>query len=142
MTPELVIQLARRSFEATLLLSAPLLIFSLVVGLLISIFQAVTSINEATLAFAPKIIAVMIAMIIFFPWMMTYMSDFTREEQPGAEKARTALIARLAQLDRKPFRVRPPQSLQPTPEAAKTRVTRLRKKRLLLKRSQRPRSAA
>jgi flagellar biosynthetic protein FliQ len=61
------------------MLSAPLLIFSLVVGLLISVFQAVTSINEATLAFAPKIIAVMIAMIIFFPWMMTYMSDFTRE---------------------------------------------------------------
>lgn len=79
MTPELVVQLARRSFEATLLLSAPLLIFSLVVGLLISVFQAVTSINEATLAFAPKIIAVMVAMIIFFPWMMTYMSDFTRE---------------------------------------------------------------
>jgi flagellar biosynthetic protein FliQ len=79
MTPELVLQLARRSFEATLLLSAPLLIFSLVVGLLISVFQAVTSINEATLAFAPKIIAVMVAMIIFFPWMMTYMSDFTRE---------------------------------------------------------------
>ncbi len=79
MTPELVIQLARRSFEASLLLSAPLLLFSLVVGLAISIFQAVTSINEATLAFAPKIVAVMIAMIIFFPWMMTYMSDFTRE---------------------------------------------------------------
>lgn len=79
MTPELVVQLARRSFEATLLLAAPLLLFSLVVGLLISVFQAVTSINEATLAFAPKILAVMIAMIIFFPWMMTYMSDFTRE---------------------------------------------------------------
>jgi flagellar biosynthetic protein FliQ len=79
MTPELVIQLARRSFEATLLLAAPLLLASLVVGLIISIFQAVTSINEATLAFAPKIIAVMVAMIIFFPWMMTYMSDFTRE---------------------------------------------------------------
>ncbi len=79
MTPELVVQLARRSFEATLLLAAPLLIASLVIGLIISIFQAVTSINEATLAFAPKIIAVMVAMIIFFPWMMTYMSDFTRE---------------------------------------------------------------
>jgi flagellar biosynthetic protein FliQ len=79
MTPELVIQLARRSFETTLLLSAPLLIASLVIGLIISVFQAVTSINEATLAFAPKIIAVMVAMIIFFPWMMTFMSDFTRE---------------------------------------------------------------
>ena len=79
MTPELVIQLARRSFEASLLLAAPLLIASLIVGLLISVFQAVTSINEATLSFAPKIIAVMVAMIIFFPWMMSYMSDFTRE---------------------------------------------------------------
>ena len=79
MTPELVVQLARRSFEATLLLSEPLLIFSLVVGLLISVFQAVTSINEATLAFAPKIAAVMVALVIFFPWMMSYMGDFTRE---------------------------------------------------------------
>jgi len=79
MTPELVVQLARRSFEVTLLLAAPLLIASLIVGLIISVFQAVTSINEATLAFAPKIIAVMVAIIIFFPWMMTYMSDFTRE---------------------------------------------------------------
>lgn len=79
MTPDLIVQLARRSFEVTLLLAAPLLVFSLVVGLAVSIFQAVTSINEATLAFAPKIIAVMIALIIFFPWMMSYMSDFTRE---------------------------------------------------------------
>lgn len=79
MTPELVVQIARRTFEATLLLAAPLLFFSLVVGLIISVFQAVTSINEATLAFAPKIVAVMVATIIFFPWMMSYMSDFTRE---------------------------------------------------------------
>ena len=79
MTPELVVQLGRRSFEAVLFLSAPLLICALVVGLLVSVFQAVTSINEATLAFAPKIAAVMIAMVIFFPWMMTYMNDFTRE---------------------------------------------------------------
>ncbi len=79
MTPDLVVQLARRSFEVTLLLAAPLLIASLIIGLIISVFQAVTSINEATLAFAPKIVAVMVAMIIFFPWMMSYMSDFTRE---------------------------------------------------------------
>lgn len=79
MTPELVVQLARRTFEVTLMLGAPLFIFSLVVGLVISIFQAVTSINEATLAFVPKIVAVMVALIIFFPWMMSYMSDFTRE---------------------------------------------------------------
>jgi flagellar biosynthesis protein FliQ len=79
MTPELVVQLARRAFEVTLFLSAPLLLFSLVVGLFISIFQTVTSINEATLTFVPKIVAVMVAIIIFFPWMMSYMCDFTRE---------------------------------------------------------------
>ena len=61
------------------MLSAPLLLFSLMVGLAVSIFQTVTSINEATLAFVPKIVAVMVAMIVFFPWMMSYMSDFTRE---------------------------------------------------------------
>ena len=79
MTEELVTQLARRSFETVLMLSAPLLVCALAVGLFISIFQAVTSINEATLAFAPKIVAVMVVMVIFFPWMMSYMSDFTRE---------------------------------------------------------------
>ncbi|KIE44090.1 flagellar biosynthesis protein FliQ [Geobacter anodireducens] len=79
MSPDLVVQLARRSFEVTLMLAAPLLISGLVVGLAVSIFQAVTSIQEATLAFAPKIIAVMVALVIFFPWMMNYMSDFTRE---------------------------------------------------------------
>ena len=79
MTPELVTQLARRSFETMLLLASPLLLFSLVVGLIVSIFQTVTSINESTLTFVPKIVAVMVAVIIFFPWMMTYLCDFTRE---------------------------------------------------------------
>jgi flagellar biosynthetic protein FliQ len=79
MTPDMVIQLARRTFETILLIASPLLLFSLVVGLTISIFQAVTSINEQTLTFVPKIVAVMLAIIIFFPWMMTYMCDFTRE---------------------------------------------------------------
>lgn len=79
MTPELVVQIARRAFEVTMMVSAPILIFTLLVGLLVSVFQAVTSINEATLAFIPKILAAMIAMVIFFPWMMSYLSDFTRE---------------------------------------------------------------
>jgi len=79
MTPEFIVQIARRSFETTILLAGPLLLSSLLVGLTISILQAVTSINEATLTFAPKIIAVMIAIIFFFPWMMSYMCDFTRE---------------------------------------------------------------
>jgi hypothetical protein len=63
------------------------------------------------------------------------MTDPRHQKKSSAEKAQDALIARLAQLDRKPIRVRPPKSLQPTPEAAKSRVTRLRKKRLLLQRS-------
>ena len=65
------------------------------------------------------------------------MTDLTKDEQASAEKARAALVARLAELDRKPVRVRPPQSLQPTPEATRSRVHRLRKKRLLIQRSQR-----
>ena len=65
------------------------------------------------------------------------MIDPTHDKKSSAEKAHDALITRLAQLDRKPIRVRPPKSLQPTPEAAKTRVNRLRKKRLLIQRSQR-----
>lgn len=58
-------------------------------------------------------------------------------EKSSAEQAHEALVARLARLDNNPTRVRPPQSLQPTPEAAKTRVSRLRKKRLLIQRSKR-----
>jgi hypothetical protein len=65
------------------------------------------------------------------------MIDPNHDKKSNAEKALDPLIARLAQLDRKPIRVRPPKSLQPTPEAAKTRVSRLRKKRLLIQRSQR-----
>jgi hypothetical protein len=57
--------------------------------------------------------------------------------QSGAEHAHEALVARLARLESNPTRVRAPQSLQPTPEAARTRVSRLRKKRLLLQRSKR-----
>jgi hypothetical protein len=59
-------------------------------------------------------------------------------EKSSGEQAHDALVARLARLDTNSFPVRPPKSLQPTPEAAKTRVSRLRKKRLLIQRSKRP----
>lgn len=62
--------LARNALTITLQLAAPVLIFSLVSGLVISVFQAVTQINEMTLSFVPKIIAVMAALIIFGPWML------------------------------------------------------------------------
>lgn len=77
MTAEMVIGLARNAMETTLLISAPLLISGLVIGLLVSIFQAVTQIQEMTLTFIPKIVAVFLALLIFFPWMLEIMTAFT-----------------------------------------------------------------
>jgi flagellar biosynthetic protein FliQ len=75
----MVLDLARNALTITIQLSAPILVFSLVSGLVISIFQAVTQINEMTLSFVPKIIAVVVAAIIFGPWMLnsliTYMTN-------------------------------------------------------------------
>ncbi|MBN2333715.1 MAG: flagellar biosynthesis protein FliQ [Deltaproteobacteria bacterium] len=77
MTADFVVGFAKQALETTLLISAPMLGFGLVVGLLVSIFQAVTSIQEMTLTFIPKILAVFLAIIIFFPWMLRYLVDFT-----------------------------------------------------------------
>ena len=75
----MVLDLARNALTITLQLSAPILVFSLVSGLIISVFQAVTQINEMTLSFVPKIIAVVVAAVIFGPWMLnslvTYMTN-------------------------------------------------------------------
>ena len=79
MTEGMVLDLARNALTITLQLSAPILVFSLVSGLIISVFQAVTQINEMTLSFVPKIIAVSAAAVIFGPWMLnslvTYMTN-------------------------------------------------------------------
>jgi len=77
MTPELVMTIGKSALETVLLISAPMLLLSLVTGLLISIFQAVTQINEATLTFVPKIIVTFLALLIFFPWMLRVMLGFT-----------------------------------------------------------------
>ncbi len=77
MTPEFVVGFAKQALEVTLMVSAPMLGFGLVVGLLVSVFQAVTSIQEMTLTFIPKILAVFLALVIFFPWMLRYLVDFT-----------------------------------------------------------------
>ena len=77
MTEEYVINLGRQALLTVLLVSAPMLGFGLVVGLVVSIFQATTQINEQTLAFIPKIIAVMLAVVLFGPWMFTVMLQFT-----------------------------------------------------------------
>jgi flagellar biosynthetic protein FliQ len=77
MTPEFVIDFGRSALETTILVSSPMLGFGLVIGILVSIFQAVTSIQEMTLTFIPKILAVMAAIIFFFPWMLQLLLGFT-----------------------------------------------------------------
>jgi flagellar biosynthesis protein FliQ len=76
-TPESVMDLGRSAIETMILLAAPMLLFSLAAGLLVSIFQAVTQINEATLTFVPKILAVFLAFALFFPWMMSLSVGYT-----------------------------------------------------------------
>jgi len=78
MTPQMVVEIGREALTVTLLIAAPMLGFGLVVGLVISIFQAVTQINEVTLTFVPKILAVATALLIFLPWIINTMTDFTR----------------------------------------------------------------
>lgn len=79
MTPEFVVDIGRRAVELVLMLSAPMLLSAVVVGLLISIFQAATQINEQTMTFIPKILAVLISLLIFAPWMIKLILAFTRD---------------------------------------------------------------
>lgn len=77
MTQEYVISLAKTAVTTVLLVSAPMLGLALVVGLAIGIFQAVTSINEMTLTFIPKIVIVMVALVVFAPWILKILLTFT-----------------------------------------------------------------
>jgi flagellar biosynthetic protein FliQ len=65
--------------EVTLMVAAPLLLVALVIGLVVSIFQAATQINESTLSFIPKLIGIFIALIVMGPWMLSVMLDYMRE---------------------------------------------------------------
>ncbi|MCF3942419.1 flagellar biosynthesis protein FliQ [Oceanobacillus alkalisoli] len=76
MTSEFVLALAERGIYTILLVAGPLLILALAVGLLVSIFQATTQIQEQTLAFIPKIVAVLIGLVFFGPWMLQTMMEF------------------------------------------------------------------
>lgn len=76
MTPGTVMEIGRQAIEVTLLMSAPTLITALVVGLIISIFQAATQINESTLQFVPKLIAMFLVLILLGPWMLQYLIDY------------------------------------------------------------------
>ncbi|CAM2174939.1 flagellar biosynthesis protein FliQ [Paraburkholderia sacchari] len=76
MTPETVLTLSHEAMYVALLLAAPLLLVSLVVGLVVSLFQAATQINESTLSFIPKLIAIAVTLVIAGPWMLTTMLDY------------------------------------------------------------------
>ncbi|MDI3540526.1 hypothetical protein H0A61_02280 [Koleobacter methoxysyntrophicus] len=78
MTEEMVITLAQNALLTVLLVAAPMLGLGLIVGLAVSIFQATTQIQEQTLTFVPKIIAVLGAIVIFGPWMLNTMIQFTQ----------------------------------------------------------------
>ena len=79
MTPETVMHLGRQAVEVALMLSAPLLVAALVIGLLVSIFQAATQINEATLSFIPKLVGTFLVLILAGPWMLQLIVDYIRQ---------------------------------------------------------------
>ena len=79
MTSGEAIELFKNALWTAFLISAPMLLFGLVAGLLVSIFQAVTSIHETTLVFVPKVLAVVVALVVFLPWMLTTLVTFTTQ---------------------------------------------------------------
>lgn len=78
MTPTTVVELGRQAIEVALLISAPLFIAALATGLVVSIFQAATQINETTLSFVPKLVVIFLTMILAGPWMITVITDYIR----------------------------------------------------------------
>ena len=78
MTPELVMDIGRQAVEMTLMLSGPLLLAALVIGLIVSIFQAATQINEQTLSFIPKLVGIFLTLLLAGPWMLQMMVVYIR----------------------------------------------------------------
>ncbi|BAL82262.1 putative flagellar biosynthetic protein FliQ [Selenomonas ruminantium subsp. lactilytica TAM6421] len=76
MSGDLVVQLGQEALFIVMIVAAPMLGLGLIVGLMVSVFQATTSIQEQTLAFIPKIIAVFVAILIFGPWMLRIMTEY------------------------------------------------------------------
>ena len=77
MTSEFIVGFTMEALKVAIFLSAPMLAFGLATGLIVGIFQAVTQIHEMTLTFIPKIVAVIVALLLFFPWMLEIFTDFT-----------------------------------------------------------------
>ena len=78
MNPESIMTMGRQAIEVTILVAAPLLLAALLIGLLVSIFQAATQINEATLSFIPKLLGIMATLVVAGPWMLTVLGDYFR----------------------------------------------------------------
>lgn len=76
MTPGTVMEIGRQALEVTLLVSAPMLMAALAVGLIVSIFQAATQLNESTLQFVPKLVVMFLTLLLVGPWMLQYMMDY------------------------------------------------------------------
>ena len=83
MTPESVMTMGRTAMEVTLMVAAPMLLVALIIGLLVSIFQAATQINEATLSFIPKLVGIFVALVVAGPWMLAVMLDYMRHVFTG-----------------------------------------------------------
>jgi flagellar biosynthesis protein FliQ len=79
MSPEIVMTIGQRALEITLLLAAPLLLTALLTGVIVGAFQAATQINEQTLSFIPKLVALALALLIAGPWMLKVLVSYTRE---------------------------------------------------------------
>ena len=78
-----VIEVTNQAVKVTLMLAAPMLLGALVVGIMVSLFQAVTQINEQTLSFIPKILVIVMALVLLSPWMMETMTSFTHDLYAG-----------------------------------------------------------
>ena len=78
MSPEMVVTVGRHALEMTLMLAAPLLLTALAVGLIVGIFQAATQINEMTLSFIPKLLAMFAVLVFVGPWMLTTLVDYVQ----------------------------------------------------------------
>jgi flagellar biosynthetic protein FliQ len=83
MTPETVVTIGRQGLELMLIVSAPLLLVALGVGLAVSFFQAITQLNEQTLSFLPKLVAVAVTLILVGPWMITTLVDYLQRMLAG-----------------------------------------------------------
>ncbi len=78
MTPESIMSMGHQAIMVTLMISAPMLLVALVIGLIVSIFQAATQINESTLSFIPKLMGIFIVLVLAGPWMLTILTDYMR----------------------------------------------------------------